>query len=70
MVWPQPCDPAYRAGELASEPRARCRFSVERAHERPEGEEFHCVNRRFADFPDNAPGGVRAFDLREGLDAA
>jgi hypothetical protein len=28
------------------------------------------VNRRFADFPDSAPDGVRAFDLRDGLRAA
>jgi hypothetical protein len=52
---------------LAREPTARCTFAVEKAHERPPGEEFHCVNRRFADFPETAPDGLRAFDLRDGL---
>ena len=60
----------YGTIKLAREPLARCAFSVERAHERPKGEEFHCVNRRFADFPDSAPDSVRAFDLRDGLSAA
>jgi hypothetical protein len=55
--------------KLAREPLARCAFTVEKAHERPRGEEFHCINRRFADFPDTAPGAVRAFDLRDGLSA-
>ena len=59
----------YGVLKLAREPLARCSFSVERAHERAKGEEFHCVNRRFADFPDAAPGSVRAFDLRDGLNA-
>jgi hypothetical protein len=57
----------YGVLKLAREPRARCTFSVERAHERPKGGEFVCVNRRFADFPDSAPDGLRAFDLRDGL---
>jgi len=52
------------------EPLAPCAFAVEKAHERPRGDEFRCTNRRFADFPDTAPGAVRAFDLREGLSAA
>jgi hypothetical protein len=56
----------YGVLKLAREPLACCAFSVERAH----AGEFHCVNRRFADFPDAAPGAVRAFDLRQGLDAA
>jgi hypothetical protein len=60
----------YGTIKLAREPRARCAFGVERAHERPRGEEFHCVNRRFADFPDTAADGLRAFDLRDGLSAA
>jgi hypothetical protein len=60
----------YGTLKLAREPLARCAFSVEKAHERAPGHEFHCINRRFADFPDTAPGGVRAFDLREGLSAA
>ena len=56
----------YGVLKLAREPLACCAFSVERAH----AGEFRCVNRRFADFPDSAPGAVRAFDLRQGLDAA
>jgi hypothetical protein len=57
----------YGVLKLAREPRTCCAFTVEKAHESPE---FHCRNRRFADFPDTARGGVRAFDLRQGLDAA
>jgi hypothetical protein len=60
----------YGVLKLAREPLARCAFAVERAHERPAGEEFRCVNRRFADFPDSAPQALRAFDLRDGLSAA
>jgi hypothetical protein len=56
--------------KLAREPRAECRFGIEQAHERAPGDEFVCRNRRFADFPDSAPGAVRAFDLRAGLGAA
>ena len=51
----------YGALKLAREPLACCAFSVEKAHERPG--EFHCRNRRFADFPDTGPGchkGVRS----------
>jgi hypothetical protein len=62
-------DRGYGALKLAREPLVRCAFSVEKAHERARGEEFHCINRRFADFPDTAPGAVRAFDLRQGLSA-
>ena len=57
----------YGVLKLAREPRACCSFTVEKAHESPE---FSCRNRRFADFPDTARGAVRAFDLRQGLDAA
>jgi hypothetical protein len=60
----------YRQGR-ASRQRLRghecCAFTVERAHERPE---FRCTNRRFFDVPDTAPGALRAFDLRQGLEAA
>jgi hypothetical protein len=56
----------YGTLKLAREPLACCSWSVERAH----AGEFHCVNRRFADFPDSAPGAFRAFDLRHGLEAA
>ena len=28
-------------------------------------QDFQCVNKRFFDWPDEAPDAVRAFDLRE-----
>src|SRR4051794_24350273 len=59
----------YGTLKLAREPLAPCAFAVEKAHERARGDEFRCTNRRFADFPDTAPGAVRVFDLREGLSA-
>jgi hypothetical protein len=46
---------------LANPPLARCRFSVEQAHEGEGG----CVNRRFFDWPDAGADGIRAFDLRD-----
>ena len=54
----------YGTLKLAREPLACCTFSVEKAHERPE---FHCRNRRFADFPETGPDAITAFDLRHGL---
>jgi hypothetical protein len=49
---------------LANPPLARCRFSVEQAHEgRSEGQ--RCVNPRFFDWPDAGADGIRAFDLRD-----
>jgi hypothetical protein len=57
----------YGVLKLAREPLACCAFTVEKAHESPQ---FHCRNRRFADFPDTGPGAVRAFDLRHGLGTA
>jgi hypothetical protein len=53
----------YGAVKLASHPRERCAFSIERAF--PAFDE--CVNRRFSDWPETAPGAVRAFDLRDRL---
>ena len=44
----------------------QCRFSVERAY-LGDGEAFDCVNPRFFDAPDQAPGAYRAFDLRDRL---
>ena len=41
-----------------------------RAGPRAPGRDSIACNRRFADFPDTGPGAVRAFDLRQGLDAA
>jgi hypothetical protein len=49
--------------KLAGDPHPCCAFSVERAF--PAFDE--CVNRRFFDWPEAAPGGFRAFDLRDRL---
>jgi len=54
----------FGAVKLAAPPLRRCAFDVERAFEH--GDE-PCVNRRFFDWPDEAPGAVRAFDLRDRL---
>ena len=59
----------YGALKLAREPLPCCDFTIEQAHERPPGEAWVCRNRRFADFPDTADGGFRAFDLRHGRNA-
>ena len=53
----------FGAVKLAGQPRERCSFQIERAF----GEESDCVNRRFFDWPEAAPGAVRAFDLRDRL---
>ena len=53
----------FGAVKLAGEPRERCAFQIERAFN--EGGE--CVNRRFFDWPEAAPGAIRAFDLRDRL---
>ena len=49
--------------KLAGAPRERCAFSVERAC--PDLDD--CVTRRFFDWPEAAPGALRAFDLRDRL---
>ena len=49
--------------KLAGQPRERCAFQIERAF--ADGDE--CVNRRFFDWPDAAPGALKAFDLRDRL---
>ena len=49
---------------LAAAPLARCRFSVERAHE-VDTDAHRCVNPRFFDWPDAGRDGIRAFDLRD-----
>jgi hypothetical protein len=54
----------FGAVKLAAPPLRRCAFHVERAFDLRDEE---CVNRRFFDWPDEAPGAVRAFDLRDGL---
>jgi hypothetical protein len=43
--------------------RSCCDFSIERAFD----DSGACVNRRFWDWPDEAPGAFRAFDLRDAL---
>jgi len=55
--------PGFGTVRLANPPLARCRFSIEQAHEGggPRG----CVNRRFFDWPDDGADGIRAFDLRD-----
>ncbi|MDA0161080.1 hypothetical protein OM076_12445 [Solirubrobacter ginsenosidimutans] len=57
----------YGTLKLAREPLTQCAFSVEKAHESPE---FHCRNRRFADFPETGPDAIRAFDLRHHLESS
>jgi hypothetical protein len=56
--------PGFGTVRLAREPLARCAFTVEHAYESDGGDEFTCVNRRFFDWPDSAPGAFRAGDLR------
>jgi hypothetical protein len=59
--------PGFGTVRLAREPLARCRFEIEQAYESDGGREFRCVNRGFFDWPDTAPGAIRAFDLRDRL---
>ena len=56
--------PGFGTVRLAREPLARCAFTVEHAYESEDGEGFACVNRRFFDWPDTAPGAFRATDQR------
>jgi hypothetical protein len=57
--------PGFGTVRLAREPLARCAFSVEQAFVSDGSGDFACVNRRFFDWPDQAPDAVRAFDLRD-----
>jgi hypothetical protein len=57
----------YGTLKLAREPLQCCAFTIEKAHESPE---FHCRNRRFADFPQTGPDAITAFDLRHRLDTS
>ena len=50
---------------LANTPLRRCRFEVEQAFDGRGLEAYRCVNKRFYDWPDDAPGAIRAFDLRD-----
>jgi hypothetical protein len=57
--------PGFGTVRLAREPLARCAFSVEQAFVSDGSGDFACVNRRFFDWPDQAPDAIRAFDLRD-----
>jgi len=50
---------------LANAPLRRCRFEVEQAYDGRGLDAYRCVNKRFYDWPDGAPGAIRAFDLRD-----
>lgn len=50
---------------LANAPLRRCRFTVEEAYDGRGLAAYRCVNKRFFDWPDEAPDAVRAFDLRD-----
>jgi hypothetical protein len=50
---------------MANAPLRRCRFTVEQAYDGRGLEAYRCVNKRFYDWPDEAPGAIRAFDLRD-----
>ena len=50
---------------LANAPLRRCRFTVEQAFVGGGLAAYRCVNKRFFDWPDQAPDAVRAFDLRD-----
>jgi hypothetical protein len=50
---------------LANTPLRCCRFTVEQAYDGKGTDAYRCVNKRFFDWPDEAPDAVRAFDLRD-----
>jgi hypothetical protein len=50
---------------LANAPLRRCRFTVEQAYDGNGLDAYRCVNKRFFDWPDEAPDAIRAFDLRD-----
>jgi hypothetical protein len=58
----------FGALKLSREPLEPCQFSVEQAFDGAGAEAYRCVNRRFFDWPDDARGAVRAFDLRDRLE--
>lgn len=53
--------------KVTGTPLTRCSFAVEQAFDGGATRAFRCVNRRFADLPDDAAGAFRAFDLRDRL---
>jgi hypothetical protein len=50
---------------LANAPLKCCRFTVEQAYDGQGMDAYRCVNKRFFDWPDDAPDAIRAFDLRD-----
>ena len=50
---------------LANAPLRRCRFTVEQAYDGRGLAAYQCVNKKFYDWPDQAPDAIRAFDLRD-----
>jgi hypothetical protein len=55
--------------KMTGDPLPQCQFEVERAFE-GNGRAYDCVNPRFFDCTDEGPEGLRAFDLRDRLQAA
>jgi hypothetical protein len=55
--------------KMTGDPLPQCQFEVERAFEGT-GRAYDCVNPRFFDCTDEGPEGIRAFDLRDALQAA
>jgi hypothetical protein len=55
--------------KMTGDPLPHCPFEVERAFE-GSGRAYDCVNPRFFDCTDQGPEGLRAFDLRDALQAA
>ena len=55
--------------KMTGDPLPQCQFEVERAFEGT-GRAYDCVNPRFFDCTDEGPEGLRAFDLRDRLQAA
>jgi hypothetical protein len=57
--------PGFGTVRLANAPLRRCRYTVEQAYDGRGLEAYRCVNKRFYDWPDEAPDAIRAFDLRD-----
>jgi hypothetical protein len=55
--------------KMTGQAMPQCQFTVERAFE-GQGRAYDCVNPRFFDCTDEGPEGIRAFDLRDALQAA
>jgi hypothetical protein len=54
----------FGAVRLANAPLRRCRFAIEQAYDGQGADAYSCVNKRFFDWPEEAPDAIRAFDLR------